>query len=329
LKSIEIFVLQRHASPLKKILKKSGLPYTMVSADVSGKKGWHVSIILPDELVNDTIQKISNAVDLRRKENIITIRKVEGSVSRDLERQADKAKKEKVKSPIESILESTKRYIWVNKDLLSMAMIAGLVALAGLFLDNPVLIIGAMLLAPVLGPINAISVNICLGRLKAAIRANVAILILIGAVIGLSAATTAIASQFISLPTTGEILTRTKFELVDLAIVLLLGLAGGLALVTELSEILAGVAIAAALLPPAAVAGIELAIGNASLFYGSLTLVVASILGLTLGNVLAFVLKGIHPRRYYQQEEAKKYTLYFAVAISTLIIILVLVSHFM
>jgi uncharacterized hydrophobic protein (TIGR00341 family) len=300
----------------------------MAYAEVSGRKGLHVSIILPDELVNDIIQKISNVVDLRHKENIITIRKVEGSVSRDLERQAEQAKKEKIKSPIESILESTKRHIWVNKDFLNMAMIAGLVALAGLFLDNPVLIIGAMLLAPVLGPINAISVNICIGRLKAAIRANVAILILIGAVIGVSAATTAIVSQFIFLPTTGEILTRTKFELVNLAIVLLLGLAGGLALVTELSEILAGVAIAAALLPPAAVAGIELAIGNTSLFYGSLILVVASILGLTLGNVLAFVLKGIHPRRYYQREEAKKYTLYFAMALSTLIIILVLLSHF-
>ena len=81
-------------------------------------------------------------------------------------------------------------------------------------------------------------------------------LILLVAVIGTGALLTTIALQFTDLPITNEILSRTEISPVFLAVAIALGLAGGIAMSTNIPGILVGVAIAAALVPPGTVAGI-------------------------------------------------------------------------
>jgi uncharacterized membrane protein len=75
-----------------------------------------------------------------------------------------------------------------------MAMFATLIAMAGLFLDNVAIVIGAMLLSPLLGPINAFAVNANLGRVHKLLTSQLSILSLLGAVIVLSASVSFIIS---------------------------------------------------------------------------------------------------------------------------------------
>jgi uncharacterized membrane protein len=54
---------------------------------------------------------------------------------------------------VEELVEETDRYTHLNKDVLAMSLLATLIALASLFLDKVIIIIGAMSLPPQLGPI--------------------------------------------------------------------------------------------------------------------------------------------------------------------------------
>jgi hypothetical protein len=81
---------------------------------------------------------------------------------------------------------------------------------------------------------------------------------------------TFITSLFIQLPITTQKAIRGHTSITDIGIALILGFAGGLALVAVIPEILVGVAIAVALVPPATVTGIGLALLNINLFFWSL-----------------------------------------------------------
>ena len=206
-----------------------------------------------------------------------------------------------------------------------MALFATIVAIAGLFLDSAVLVIGAMLLSPLLGPINAFAVNTTLGRIKNLVRIQTSIVTLLFSVVGLSALVTFVFSQFIDLPITSQIALRGQTSPLDIGIGVVLGLAGGLALVSALSETLVGVGVASALLPPAAVAGIGLGLFNSTLFFGAAILTVVYLVGLQLGCMVMIRIKGVHPRQFYQQAEARRHSAYSIGVLAVLLAILILI----
>jgi uncharacterized membrane protein len=154
-------------------------------------------------------------------------------------------------------------------------------------------------------------------------RSQAAILLLLAAIIALAAAITFVASQFIELPeNTVQIAIRNNATETDILIALILGLAAGLALFVGFSEILVGVAIAVAIVPPAAVSGIGLALLNAKLFVGALILTIIYLFGLQLGSTLMLRIRGVQPRRYYQQTEAKKHSAYSIFILALLLVVL-------
>jgi uncharacterized hydrophobic protein (TIGR00341 family) len=191
-----------------------------------------------------------------------------------------------------------------------MIAIASVIALVGLWLNNVAIVIGAMLLSPLLGPINAASVNANLGRIKELLRAEGVILGSIGISIGIAYISTLVATQFAIFGLTEQISLRSDVSLVDLLVAILLGVAGGIALIVALPEILVGVAVAVALLPPSVVTGMGLALARPDIFSGALVLTIVNLVGLQAGAVLVLRIKGISPRRYYQKEKARKYGLY-------------------
>jgi len=119
----------------------------------------------------------------------------------------------------------------------------------------------------------------------------------------LSALVTFLSSQFITLPLAAQIEQRGQTSLLDIGIGLTPGLAGGLALVTALPEILIGVEVASALLSPFAVIGIGLALMDSTLFWGALTLTIVYMVGLQLGCKIMLRIKGAQPRQFYQKQK--------------------------
>ncbi len=146
-----------------------------------------------------------------------------------------------------------------------------LIASIGLNISSPAVVIGAMLISPLMGPILGVGLSIGINDIDTLKRS----LINLGVMIGLSLATSFI---FFLIPIfrdeTPEILARTAPDVRDVFI----AIAGGLALIIALSRrsrqtnTIAGVAIATALMPPLCTAGYGLATGNLTYFGGAMFL---------------------------------------------------------
>jgi uncharacterized hydrophobic protein (TIGR00341 family) len=327
LKKIEITVNKGEATTVTELLKKMGLIYIPWVYEVEGQEFLFCSVTVPDDLADKIVNDVSAIMDLRLKENSISVLSIEGVVSSFLERLRTKTPEKKGQpGPVERLVEMTEPYIRLRKEVVIMALFATVIALTGLFLDNVAILIGGMLLSPLLGPINAFAVNASLGRLAKLQKSLVSILFLLSMIIALSTAITFVASRFVFLPLdTVQIALRSHATLIDIGVALVLGLAGGLALSSDLPEMLVGVAIAVALLPPAVVSGIGLAVLDQNLFIGALVLTFVYLFGLQLGCIVMLRIRGVWPRNYFQKAEAKKHSAYSIVILAGLVVFLAVV----
>jgi len=166
-----------------------------------------------------------------------------------------------------------------------------LMASIGLNVSSTAVVIGAMLVAPLMGPILGIGVSIGINDIDMLKRS----LINFGVTVGLSVITSFL---FFSIPifkeATPEILARTKPDVRDV----LLALAGGLALIValsrrkEMTNTVAGVAIATALMPPLCTAGYGLATGHFNYFLGAMFLFLINSVFIALATF--FIIKFLH-----------------------------------
>ena len=142
-----------------------------------------------------------------------------------------------------------------------------LIASLGLNVNSTAVIIGAMLISPLMGPI--IGMGLAVGITDLELLKRSATHYLVATVISVITATL----YFIITPLTeaqSELLARTSPTLYDVLIALFGGAAGILALCTKgKGNVLPGVAIATALMPPLCTAGYGLAVGNLSYFFGA------------------------------------------------------------
>jgi uncharacterized hydrophobic protein (TIGR00271 family) len=176
---------------------------------------------------------------------------------------------------------------------LAMNLAAALIAGFGLIENSPAVIIGAMLIAMLYGPIVGIALGLAeanLHLLRRALAAEIvgAVFVLAaGLLIGVSTRDLTIGS---------EIFSRTSPSLVDLLIALVGGLAGGFTFVsTGLGGVVVGVAIATALVPPLTTCGILLARHLPAAAAGALLLFLANFSAIALGAMIVFLLAGLRP----------------------------------
>lgn len=160
------------------------------------------------------------------------------------------------------------------------AVIAGF----GLLANSPAVVIGAMLIAMLIGPISGIALAIIDARLALlkksllTLLSGGALIYAIGVLLGFLYPDQA-ASQ--------EIIARTAPNTMDVFVALAGGVAGAYALISRnLSVAVVGVAVATALVPPLTASGILLAIGHYQLALGALILTLTNILAIQFTNAL-------------------------------------------
>lgn len=176
---------------------------------------------------------------------------------------------------------------------LTLMVLATLLAVFGLFANSTPVIIGAMILAPLMGPI----ISMALGTL----RQDVALMLVssrsIAVGTGLAMGCAMVATWFIPLTTiNSEIAARISPTLLDLGVAVISGIAGAYAHArAEVAKSLAGVAIAVALVPPLAVAGIGLGWLDLTVFWGAFLLFLTNLVGIVLAAVITFMFLGYSP----------------------------------
>jgi len=173
-------------------------------------------------------------------------------------------------------------------------MSAGLASL-GLMLNSVAVIIGAMLVAPLMSPLGALAIGLAVGDLSMSRRA--ALTLLQGVALALLISITMGLLLPISSPTS-EMLSRGTPSLLDAAVALVSGLVAAFALARkEIPVALAGVAIAAALMPPVCTIGLGIAFGNTRLASGATLLFVTNITFIVASQNVIFLWMGMLPGR--------------------------------
>lgn len=167
----------------------------------------------------------------------------------------------------------------LSSHFLFMTVMSAGIAILGLLLSSPAVVIGAMLVSPLMGPIVGFGFSIALFDL-AAIRRS---LICLGVGILVAVTFTALVVALSPLQTvTSEIAARTRPNLFDLGVAVLSGLGATYAMVRGRHGAIVGVAIAVAVMPPLAVVGFGIATLNLSILGGAAFLFFTNLMAISL-----------------------------------------------
>jgi len=172
------------------------------------------------------------------------------------------------------------------------------VASIGLIEDNIAVIIGAMVIAPLLGPNIASAFSASLGDSKLMWQALKTSLAGICPALLMSIVTGALWQDKVQ---SSEILVRTDVGLAGVA--LSSGAAAVLSLATGLSSTPVGVMVAVALLPLTATPGMMLGSGRFSLAAGAGLLLAVNVVCINLAAKLMFLAKGVKPRAWLERRK--------------------------
>jgi uncharacterized hydrophobic protein (TIGR00271 family) len=171
-----------------------------------------------------------------------------------------------------------------------LMLLSTLLATIGLYQNSTAVVIGAMLLAPLMSPIISFSMGML--RQDRDLYRHSAYKIVIGIALALGSAAL-ITLMFPHKPVTSEMLGRLSPSLLDLGVAIFAGIAGAYTKsYKEILQSLAGVAIAVALVPPLAVAGIGLGRGDPYFFGQAFLLFSTNLVGIIVFAALTFRVLG-------------------------------------
>lgn len=176
-------------------------------------------------------------------------------------------------------------------DFMALMLLATGIASLGLLQNSPAVVIGAMLVAPLMTPLLGSGLALVQGNLPMMRECLKAIVLGFLAALGVG-----VLAGFIS-PSAGltaELLARGNPNLLDCGVAALSGLAASYCVARPgLSSALAGVAIAAALVPPIATVGISLSLGEWNNAKGAALLFGTNVVAIILSAAAAFFASGL------------------------------------
>lgn len=216
----------------------------------------------------------------------------------------------------EELYEDIRNGAQLTRVYLAMVALSTVVATIGLYHNSVAVVIGAMVIAPLLGPNVALSLGITLGDLSllwrglmtalAGVAEALALSVLIGVLLNVD-------------PTLSELVARTRVGLGDIVLALASGCAGALAFTTGVSAVLIGVMVAVALLPPLVTSGLLLGGGHPALAISAFLLFLVNLICVNLAGMTTFWVQGIKPTRWLEKDRAVKATR-IAVALSVVLL---------
>lgn len=184
----------------------------------------------------------------------------------------------------ESLNEVSRPHI----DFYILMLLATIISTFGLLMNNPAIIIGAMLIAPLMEPILGISLSSLTRNEHFLIRSMITLISGVLLAIGVSYV---LSLPFPNLSISAEVLARTNPSLLDLFVALATGFVAGYAKVRKhLSGALYGVSVSISLIPPLCVVGIGFATGKSEIYLGASLLFLTNLISILFSGVLSFLL---------------------------------------
>jgi len=211
----------------------------------------------------------------------------------------------------------------LNSIYLLMVILSSLVAAVGVLNNNVALIIGAMIIAPLMGPAIGLSYGIIMGD------RNLVFMALKSSMVGILIAF--VISVFLGIiltvnPTIPSIITRTNVGHGGFIVALASGFAGALAVTTELSSTLVGVMIGISLMPPLVTFGLLIGSGDYFLAWGAFLIFIVNLMCIYFASLLTFYKEGLKPLNKDKVESVHKSSKRYIYIFLIILIVLFLVN---
>lgn len=224
----------------------------------------------------------------------------ENENKKETEKRVSRISREELYEEIKAVVDIS----WVYFVLIALSCV---VAANGLIRDSAAMVIGAMVIAPILGPNVGLSLATTLGD-KALLKRSMKSI-----VFGFSLGMTLSVLMGLAIPFSpevDEISSRTSVSFADIALGLSAGVAGCLSFTRGISTAVIGVMVAVALLPPMVATGLLLGSGRYELAFGAAILTVTYIICVNLAGVVTFLMQGIKPKSFREQREGEELSRY-------------------
>jgi uncharacterized hydrophobic protein (TIGR00341 family) len=211
----------------------------------------------------------------------------------------------------------------LNSIYLLMVILSTLVAAVGVLNNNVALIIGAMIIAPLMGPGIGLSYGIIMGDrdlVFVALKSSM-VGILIAFIISVFLGTILTIN-----PTIPSIITRTNVGHGGFIVALASGFAGALAVTTELSSTLVGVMIGISLMPPLVTFGLLVGSGDYFLAWGAFLIFIVNLMCIYFASLLTFYKEELKPLDTNKVESVHKSSKRYIYIFFIILIVLFLVN---
>ncbi len=320
MKYVEVIASAGSADTVSAIAEKSQAQDFRLG--VVGEDGMQqMRLLVADDKLQWVLDALQNVLGAQPSARILVLA-VEASLPRPEE--SERKKEDSTTQAREALYEEVEKNTRLDLNFLVLVMLSTIVAAIGLIEDNVAVIIGAMVIAPLLGPNLALSLGTALGDfslVKTSVKTFLAgILLALLLSLGLG--------FFWPAELAGpELMSRTEVGMDAVVLALASGAAAALSLTTGLSSVLVGVMVAVALLPPAATLGIMLGQGSMSLALGAGLLLAVNIVCVNLASKLVFLFKGVNPRTWLEKEKAKRAMVVYVLGWVVALVFLVLVIY--
>jgi uncharacterized hydrophobic protein (TIGR00271 family) len=225
----------------------------------------------------------------------------------------------------QAVFDEIEHLSTASQSFFMMVAVATIIASYGLLANSTAVIIGAMLVAPLMGPIFGVALALTVGDSKLLGRAllselaGMVLVIVLALIIGLVPVRLGFGS---------EILARTQPTIYDLLIALASGIAGAYAMIDErLNAALPGVAMSTALVPPLATCGLALAAMRWDWALGSLLLFLANFLSIHVVVAVIFIAFGVRNIKVHQELTTLTFFRRFGASLLALVVIAVFLTQ--
>ena len=277
-------------------------------------------MLVDDGIRQKVIDAFQNVLATSETARIIIL-PVEASLPRlDSEKDAESKQSDNGSQTREEIYNKIERDARLDSNFLLMVFLSTVVACIGLIENNVAVVVGAMVIAPLLGPNISLAFATSMGDgelMWKSLKTNLAglgLAMLMAVAIGL------VWPDYIN---SHELMMRTDVGLDGVLLALASGAAAVLSLTTALSSALVGVMVAVAILPPTATMGMMLGSGQTDLALGAGLLLAVNVVSINLAAKLMFLLKGVKPRTWLEKRKARQsVTVYIFIWLVTLAILL-------
>jgi uncharacterized hydrophobic protein (TIGR00341 family) len=219
---------------------------------------------------------------------------------------APKEAEEKAPSPRisrEELYQQVQEGIQLTRTFVVLTALSAVVAAVSVAYNNITVVIGAMVIAPLLGPNVALALATALGDTdlaKSAAKTQ-----LVGILVALAVA---IPIGFVLEidPSVGEIQSRLHAQFKDIVLALASGSAGVLSITTVAPAALIGVMVAVALIPPLVTFGLLVGSAHMNLALRALLLFVTNVICINLAGVVTLLAQNVRPRTWWEEDRAKR-----------------------